>query len=90
MTFDWDPGKAASNFAKHRVRFADAASSLEDPEGRSMSDPDSIDEQRFLFLGSDPGGRVLLTVYAVRGQVTRITSSRKASRAERRMYEADI
>lgn len=90
MDFEWDPAKAASNFAKHQVRFADAAVSLEDPHGRSMPDPDTITEQRFIFLGADPGGRVLITIYTVRDDVTRIISSRKASRAERRMYEGDL
>lgn len=55
-----------------------------------MPDPDSYDEPRFLFVGADPGGRVLVTVYTIRGRVTRIISSRKASRAERRMYEAQV
>ena len=42
---------------------------------------------RYVCLGSDPSGRVLVTVFAYRGKVIRIASSRKASRAERRTYE---
>ncbi|MEO8461458.1 MAG: BrnT family toxin [Dokdonella sp.] len=59
-----------------------------DPHGRSMSDPDSVAEARFLFLGADPSGRVLITAYTMRANVTRIISSRKASRSERQIYEA--
>lgn len=90
VDYEWDPAKAAANFRKHRVRFADASLSLEDPAGLSTPDPDSGGEPRFVFLGADPAGRVLVTVYTVRGRVARIISSRKASRSERRTYEARI
>ena len=88
VEYEWDPAKAAENYRKHRVRFADAALSLEDSLGFSTPDPDSSGESRLLYLGADPSGRVLVTVYAVRGRTVRIISSRKASRAERRAYEA--
>lgn len=88
MEYEWDPAKAAENFRKHGVRFADAALSLEDSMGLSTPDPDSPGESRLLYLGADPAGRVLVTVYTVRGRIARIISSRKASRSERRAYEA--
>jgi uncharacterized DUF497 family protein len=53
-----------------------------------MADPDASGEQRFISMGSDPLGRVLVTVFSPRGRRTRIISSRKASRAERRAYES--
>ena len=89
VDYEWDPAKAAANFKKHGVRFADAALSLEDPLGLSTPDPDAAGEPRLIFLGADPAGRVLVTVYTLRGRSTRIVSSRKASRAERRSYEAN-
>jgi uncharacterized DUF497 family protein len=89
VDYEWDPTKAAANFKKHGVRFADAALSLEDPLGFSIADPDASDEARMIVLGADPAGRVLVTVYTMRGRSTRIISSRKASRAERRAYEAN-
>jgi hypothetical protein len=88
VEYEWDPAKAAVNFRKHGVRFADAALSLEDPLGFSVPDPDSSGESRLIFLGADPAGRVLVTVYTLRVRVVRIISSRKASRAERKGYEA--
>ena len=87
MEYGWDPAKAAANLKKHGVRFADAVVSLEDPLGLTGPDPDASGEQRFLCLGADPSGRLLVTVYTPRGRVTRIISSSKASRAERRTYE---
>ena len=87
MDYEWDRTKAAANLKKHRVAFADAVLSLEDPLARTMADPDASGEERCVCLGSDPSGRVLVTVFAHRGKIIRIISSRKASRAERRTYE---
>lgn len=87
VDYEWDPVKAAANLRKHGVSFADAALSLEDPLGRTMPDPDASGERRFVCLGSDPTGRLLVTIFSPRAKTARIISSRKASRAERRNYE---
>jgi uncharacterized DUF497 family protein len=87
MEYEWDRAKAAANLKKHRVAFADAALSLEDPLARTMPDPDASGEERHVCLGSDPSGRLLVTVFAYRGKTIRIISSRKASRVEGRTYE---
>jgi uncharacterized DUF497 family protein len=87
MEYEWDPAKAAANLKKHGVRFADAAVSVEDPEARTVQGPDASGEERFVTLGADPSGRVLVTVFTRRGRSTRIISARKASRNERRRYE---
>ena len=89
MEYEWDPAKATANLKKHGVRFADAALSLEDPRGLTMPDPDASGEARFVCLGADPSGRLLVTIFTPRGRVTRLISSRKASRAQRRIYEAN-
>jgi uncharacterized DUF497 family protein len=85
--YDWDPAKAATNLRKHRVDFADAALSLEDPHALTIADPDAGGDERFICLGADPEGRVLVTVFAVAGSRTRIISSRRASPGERCRYE---
>ena len=85
--FEWDPLKAAVNPTKHKVDFADAAVSLEDPRAVTISDPDAIDEGRFVTLAADPTGRVLVTVYTYSGANRRIISARKASPGERKRYE---
>ena len=87
MDFEWDPAKAAANLKKHRVSFADAVLSLEDPLALTMPDPDSSGEERFVCLGADPSGRLLVTVFVHRANRIRIISSRKASRGERLSYE---
>jgi uncharacterized protein len=48
VDYEWDTAKAAANFKKHGVRFADAALSLEDPLGFSIPDPDTSGEARMI------------------------------------------
>ena len=85
--YEWDPGKAAANLAKHKVHFADAALSLEDPRVLTMPDPDAAAEERFIALAADPTGRVLVTVFAYSGANIRIISARRAIPGERKRYE---
>ena len=63
MEYEWDPAKAKANLRKHRVSFADASLALEDSRALTIADPDASGEQRFVSLGSDPLGRVLVTVF---------------------------
>lgn len=87
MEFEWDPNKAANNFSKHGVRFAEAATVFEDEAALTMSD-DEPDEERFVALGIGSMGRVLVVVYTTRGDRIRIVSARKATRQERSQYES--
>lgn len=85
--YEWDPAKAAANLARHKVNFADAALSLEDPWALTMPDPDAEGEERFIALAADPTGRVLVSVFAHVGTNIRIISARRASPGERKRYE---
>jgi len=89
LEFEWDAAKEQENFRKHGVLFSDSAMALADPSCQTVSDPDASGEQRLISVGADLGGRVLVTVFTPRGSVIRIISSRKASRAERRLYEGE-
>jgi len=85
--FEWDSSKAASNAKKHGVRFSEATVALQDEFAATISDPDSEGEERFVSLGVDDRGRVLVTVFVQRGDIIRIISSRPASKGEREVYE---
>ena len=85
--FEWDPDKAASNFSKHGVRFAEAATVLEDEAALTMLDDDP-DEERFVALGIGSMGRILVVVYTTRGDRIRVISARKATRQEQSQYES--
>ena len=54
----------------------------------TIEDPDSLSERRFVTLGMDALGRVLVVVHTQRGERTRLISARKASRGEADRYHA--
>jgi uncharacterized DUF497 family protein len=87
MLVEWDPGKARLNLRKHGVSFADAVASLEDEGALTMRDLLSDNEERWVSMGLDALGRVLIVVYAWRGESVRLISARKATARERRQYE---
>jgi uncharacterized DUF497 family protein len=86
VSYQWDTAKAASNLQKHGVAFADAVTVLEDNAALTMQD-EASEEERFVTLGMDALGRLLVVVYTWRGDDIRIISARKATRAERVAYE---
>ena len=89
MQYEWDPPKARANAKKHGVRFADAVTALEDDRAITVEDPDSEGERRFVSLGTDANGQLLVTVFTLRADTIRIISARKASKRERQRYEGD-
>ena len=87
---EWDPHKAESNFRKHKIRFSDAESVLFDPFTLTIQDQNRAGEQRFVSIGADAFHRVLVVVYAHRGENIRLLSARRATRKERNHYEEGI
>jgi len=71
------------------VRFSDAAAALEDELARTVRDPESDEEDRFVILGRDPSGALLVVVYAWRSDRIRIISARRALSWEQRRYEEE-
>ena len=87
MHVEWDESKRKANLRKHGVEFADAVSILDDPCAVTIEDRDH-DEQRFITLGMDAFGRLLVVVYAYREpDAIRLISARQAEPHERRQYE---
>lgn len=87
MDCEWDPAKARANLARHGIHFADAVSALEDVSALTLRDSDSEGEERWITLGVDGFGRLLVVVYTWRGEKVRLISARQASARERRPYE---
>ena len=86
MGFEWDGRKAASNLAKHGVDFADAVAVLEDDLAVTVRD-DGAGEDRYVTIGMDATGRLLVVVYTLRGERVRIISAREPTSKERKSYE---
>ena len=84
---EWDAAKAKANLSKHGVDFADAVLALEDEQALTRADTGSDDEARFVTLGMDPSGRLLVVVFTFRGEAVRLISAREATRREQRQYE---
>jgi hypothetical protein len=89
VSYEWDLAKAKTNFAKHRVRFADAMTVLEDDLALTIRDPfsDEEEEERWITLGRDALGRLLVVVYTWRGESVRLISARLATARETTQYE---
>lgn len=84
---EWSADKAAVNLRKHGVDFADAALVFTDDLALTMQNPHSVDEWRYLTMGNDAGGRLLVVAFTWRGDRIRLISARTATRQERRRYE---
>jgi len=90
MEITFDPHKAATNYRKHGIRFSDAESVLFDPMALTREDMDAEGEQRFISIGVDATGRVLVVVFTYRGEEIRLISARPAAAKERECYESGI
>jgi uncharacterized protein len=86
MSYQWDRNKAATNFNKHGIDFADAVAVFSDDLALTVND-ERFDEERFITIGVDIFGRVLVVVYTLRANDIRLISARKATRPERTQYE---
>lgn len=86
MSYEWDPNKAIADIEKHGIDFTDAVTVFKDLNAVTIDDPD-YKEQRFITIAMDAFGRILVVVYAWRGDNIRLISARKATKLERKQYE---
>ena len=86
-SYEWDPEKAAANERKHGIDFAAAVGVFDDDRAITIRDLDSEREDRFVGIGMDRLARVLVVVFALRGEQVRLISARRANSWERRQYE---
>ena len=86
MDFQWDSSKELKNRRKHGIAFSDALSVLEDDRAITIDD-DHPEEERYITIGLNALGQLLLVVYTWRGESIRIISARKATSTERKEYK---
>jgi hypothetical protein len=89
VSYEWDAAEARANYAKHGVYFADATAVLEDDFALTMRDPYCEEEERWVTMGKDALGRIVVVVYAWRGDSIRLISARRGSAREKKAYEAE-
>jgi uncharacterized DUF497 family protein len=86
--FEWDPVKAIENVKKHNVAFDRAATVFLDAAAASIYDDEhSEDEDRWITLGIDRIGIILVVSHTFREQSEssariRLISARKATKKE--------
>lgn len=86
MEFEWNSTKAKSNARKHGITFEVAAGVFEDGNRTERLDAEASEgEERWATTGQVEGIEIYV-VYAVRGEVIRLISARRASRYERDEY----
>ena len=91
--FEWDPAKARQNLKEHRVSFERAATIFLDSQALSeLDEAHSSQEQRWLPLGLDRTGTLLVVSHTFRDEThssagIRLISARKATKNEAKQYE---
>jgi uncharacterized protein len=89
MKFSWDSRKADSNFRKHGIAFDEAITVFSDPLALIFDDMvHSEDEHREIIIRFSALRRLILVCFVERdGDMIRIISARRATKAEVRDYE---
>lgn len=87
---DFDPKKNAANFKKHGVSLSEGDGVLNDPLAITIEDEAAEGEQRFVTIGMNAFGSLMVVVHTPRGDDVRIISVRKTDPKERKAYEKGV
>jgi uncharacterized DUF497 family protein len=90
MSPEFDPEKNAANIVKHGVSLADGDGVLLDPLAVTIEDSAAVDELRWITVGANSLGLLMVVVWTERGEEIRLISVRPATPKERRAYEKGI
>jgi hypothetical protein len=87
---DFDPKKNAANLKKHGVSLSEGDGVLNDPLALTVEDDSTEGEQRFVTIGMNVFGTLMVVVHTPRGDESRIISVRKPDPKERKNYEKGV
>jgi uncharacterized DUF497 family protein len=90
VTATFDPKKNAANLKKHGVSLSEGDGVLDDPLAFTIEDESAQGEQRFVTLGANTFGSLMVVVWTLRDEDVRIISVRKPTPKERRTYEKGV
>ena len=90
MSPEFDPKKNAANIAKHGLSVATGDGVLHDPLAITIEDSTALDESRWITVGSNSLGSLMVVVWTERGDEIRLISVRPATPKERKSYEKGI
>jgi uncharacterized DUF497 family protein len=86
----FDPEKDATNLEKHGVSLSEGDGVLNDPLALTIEDASAEGEQRFVTVGMNTFGTLMVVVRTPLGDEIRVISVRKTEPKERRTYEEGI
>lgn len=88
LAFEWDIWNIQKNEVKHGISKNEAESAFFEPKLTIFKDiKHSQKEERWIAYGKSAYHNVLMIAFTIRKEKIRITSARKASRKERKVYE---
>ena len=90
MSAEFDPKKDAANIKKHGVSLSEGDGVLNDPLALTVEDGAARSEQRFVTIGMNAFGSLMVVVHTPRSSGSRTISVRKADPKERRNYEKGV
>jgi len=90
VSADFDPKKDAANIKKHGVSLSEGDGVLSDPLALTVEDDSAEGEQRFVTIGMNLFGALMVVVHTPGRDGSRIISVRKPDPRERRNYEKSV
>ena len=90
MTAIFDPKKDTANLKKHGVSLTEGDGVLSDALAVTIEDELVEGEQRFVTLGANTFGSLMVVVWTPRDDEVRIISVRRPTPKERRSYEEGV
>lgn len=90
MSANFDPKKNAANIKKHGVSLSEGDGVLSDPLALTVEDDSAEGERRFVTIGMNLFGSLMVVVHSPRPDGPRIISVRKPDPRERRNYEEGV
>jgi len=90
VTATFDPKKNAANLKKHGIALSEGDGVLSDPLAVTIEDESAQGEQRFVTLGANTFGSLMVVAWTPRDEDVRIISVRKPTPKERRTYEEGV
>jgi uncharacterized DUF497 family protein len=90
VSAEFDPKKDAANVKKHGVSLSEGDGVLNDPLALTVEDDSAEGEQRFVTIGMNIFGVLMVVVQTPRREGPRIISVRKPDPRERRNYEKGV
>jgi uncharacterized DUF497 family protein len=90
MSPEFDPKKNRVNIAKHGVSLSEGDGVLLDPLAITVEDSSVQGEVRYVTIGMNSFGSLMVVVWTEREDNLRLISARKAEPKERRAYEERV